>query len=67
MILEISTWLTSNRDYAAGVALYVAHGSSRVIKRLVTSSCTDYTREVLERELTRLIESDPAPAPISTP
>jgi hypothetical protein len=50
-------WLEGKaRDYAAGVALFEAHGRSGVLKRLLASSCTDYTREVLARELAKLAD-----------
>ncbi|WP_310395712.1 hypothetical protein [Hymenobacter sp.] len=48
-------WLeSSQRDYAAGVALFEAHGRSSVLKRLLSGPASDYTREVLVRELTKL-------------
>lgn len=68
MNLEISTWLASARDYAAGVALYDNHGPSGLLKRLLAGSTTSYTREVLARELAKLVASAPAatnPQPIT--
>ncbi|WP_210519910.1 hypothetical protein [Hymenobacter terricola] len=56
---EIREWLESEgRDYAAGVALFAVHGRSGVLKRLVAGTCTDYTREVLERELGKLVAEE---------
>lgn len=54
MNLEISTWLAQPDDYAAGVALYAQHGPSGMIKRLLATGCTSYTREVVQRELAKL-------------
>ncbi|OUJ68825.1 hypothetical protein [Hymenobacter crusticola] len=67
MKLEISTWLASPGDYAAGVALFEKYGTSRVVKRLLAGACTTYTREVLARELSRLLEEVPAALPAAAP
>jgi hypothetical protein len=69
-VKEVRKWLeSSQRDYAAGVALFEAHGRSAVLKRLLAGGATDYTREVLARELAKLATnlatlatmSDPSP------
>jgi hypothetical protein len=55
-VKQIQQWLAGpERDYTAGVALFEAHGRSGVLKRLLAGTCTDYTREVLERELRKLL------------
>ena len=61
MNVGISNWLASGRDYETGVALYQQHGSSGLIKRLLTSSCTSYTRDVLAKELSKLVVTAPTP------
>ncbi|SHL26619.1 hypothetical protein [Hymenobacter psychrotolerans] len=61
MNAEISTWLASEQDYETGVALYEQHGASGLIKRLLAASCTSYSREVLARELGKLVAGTPAP------
>lgn len=55
-VKQIREWLEGEfREYAAGVALFEAHGRSGVLKRLLAGACTEYTREVLARELAKLV------------
>ncbi|WP_157530320.1 hypothetical protein [Hymenobacter norwichensis] len=63
--MEISNWLASEQPYEVGVALYEQHGTSGMIKRLLAGSCTSYNREVLARELGKLVAT--APPPPQTP
>jgi hypothetical protein len=68
MNVEISNWLGSEQPYAAGVALYEQHGTSGMIKRLLAGSCTSYNREVLARELGKLVATaQPAAAQVRPP
>ncbi|GAB3233102.1 hypothetical protein GCM10027346_20820 [Hymenobacter seoulensis] len=61
MNVEISNWLASEQDFPAGVALYEQHGKSIVIKRLLAAGSTSYSREVLARELERMVQVAPLP------
>ncbi|WP_201980369.1 hypothetical protein [Hymenobacter rubidus] len=52
---EIREWLANGgQDYAQGVALYAAHGKSRVLLRSLQYGATDFTRATLRRELEKL-------------
>jgi len=51
----ISAWLASDRPFAQGTALYAAAGPSDTYKRLFSLAATDYSRQVLERELRTLV------------
>ncbi|MDO7877823.1 hypothetical protein Q5H93_24010 [Hymenobacter sp. ASUV-10] len=56
----ISAWLASDRPFAQGAALYAAAGPSDTYKRLFGLAATDYSRQVLERELRALVHDVPA-------
>ncbi|MDO7875535.1 hypothetical protein Q5H93_12395 [Hymenobacter sp. ASUV-10] len=56
----ISAWLASDRPFAQGAALYAAVGPSDTYKRLFGLAATDYSRQVLERELRALVHDVPA-------
>jgi len=60
---DVSTWLASDRDFKQGVALYAALGTSTTYQRLFGLGATDYSRQVLARELGALV--DPAPAEVA--
>lgn len=56
---EIGEWLEKGGpSYAQGVALYAAHGKSRVVLKSLQYGETAFTRATLVRELGRLAESD---------
>jgi len=50
-LADIRAWLASSQDFTQGVALYAALGTSAAYKRLFTLDATDYSRQVLVREL----------------
>ncbi|MBJ6109445.1 hypothetical protein JAO73_10500 [Hymenobacter sp. BT523] len=54
---QIEEWLESEQDYAEGVALYDVHGRSRVVRQLLASGETDFTRARLVRELQALVST----------
>ncbi|HEX8507052.1 MAG TPA: hypothetical protein VF630_16940 [Hymenobacter sp.] len=52
---EIRQWLEGEeRDYAAGVALYAAHGRSQVVRRVLAFGETAFNRDKLVQELQKL-------------
>ena len=53
---DIQAWLASAQDFKQGVALYAALGQNPVYQRLFTLGATDYSRRVLLRELSSLVE-----------
>ena len=54
-VKQIGEWLESKgQDYAQGVALYAAHGKSRVVLKSLQYGCTEFTRATLRRELEKL-------------
>lgn len=63
---DIGAWLASDRDWKQGVALYAALGTSATYQRLFALGATDYSRQVLGRELSALVlpvKPDPTPVP----
>jgi hypothetical protein len=60
---DVSTWLASDRDFKQGVALYAALGTSNTYQRLFGLGASDYSRQVLARELSALVA--PAPAEVA--
>lgn len=59
---QIREWLESKGQlYAQGVALYEAHGKSRVIITALRRGESEFTRQKLRQELARLVET---PAPV---
>jgi hypothetical protein len=61
---DVSTWLASDRDFKQGVALYAALGTSTTYQRLFGLGATEYSCQVLVRELSALV---PTPAPETAP
>jgi hypothetical protein len=59
---DIDAWLAGDRDFKQGVALYAALGTSTTYQRLFSLGATNYSREVLVRELGGLLAAVPAPA-----
>ncbi len=61
---EISDWICSEKDYLAGVQLYVRFGQSQNLKRILSRSHrSDSTMATLEYELRKLVSiSSPPPA-----
>lgn len=69
---DVSTWLASDRDFKQGVALYAALGTSTTYQRLFGLGATDYSQQVLVRELGALVatpapEAAPAPVVVQAP
>jgi hypothetical protein len=70
---DVSAWLASDRDFKQGVALYAALGTSTTYQRLFGLGATDYSCQVLVRELSALVptvalEQAPVPpAPAAAP
>jgi len=64
---DVSTWLTSERDFKQGVALYAALGTSTTYQRLFGLGATDYSRQVLARELSALVAPAREVAPVVAP
>jgi len=67
---DVSIWLASERDFKQGVALYAALGTSTTYQRLFSLGATDYSRQVLARELGALVAPMPAevtPVMVPTP
>ena len=69
---EIQQWLvTKGQAYAQGVALYEAHGKSRVVLTALRRGESEFTRQKLREELTKLAQVAPgrpaAKAPARAP
>lgn len=61
--LLLTRWLAQGADFAAGVALYEAHGgASPMCRRLFALGASATSRRVLERELRALADAPPAPS-----
>ena len=58
---QIQAWLEGEQSYAAGVALYEAHGTSSVVRKLLACGETQFTRGKLAQELAKLVVAAPAP------
>ena len=55
-VKEIREWLGSKgQDYAQGVALYEAHGTSRVVLSALRHGASEFTRQKLKKELEKLV------------
>ncbi len=73
MKLEIAQWLSSNRDYGTGSALYNRFGSNQVLKQLFAHGDYSFTRRKLEAALELLLEQalaapeQPVALPATTP
>ena len=61
---EITAWLASEQPFSQGAALYAQVGTNATYQRLFALPATDFSREVLQRELKALVR--PAP-PMGTP
>ena len=68
---QIGEWLESKGQlYAQGVALYETHGKSRVVLNVLRHGESEFTRQKLRQELTKLVEAagpPPAVAPRPAP
>jgi hypothetical protein len=67
---DITAWLAGDRDFKQGVALYAALGASATYQRLFGLGATDYSRQVLVRELSALVlvpEPEAVPLPPEPP
>ena len=64
---QIREWLASKgQDYAQGLALYEAHGKSRVVLTALRRGESEFTRQKLREELSRLVQGAP-PVPAGSP
>ncbi|MGI4873380.1 MAG: hypothetical protein ACRYFX_19655 [Janthinobacterium lividum] len=63
---QIREWLEKGgQDYAQGVALYEAHGKSRVVLTALRRGASDFTRQKLREALAALSPAPPtAPGPV---
>jgi hypothetical protein len=65
---DVKDWLEGEeRDYAAGVALYEAHGTSAVVRKLLAYGETEFTRTKLVQALEQLVATTPVAAPLAVP
>jgi hypothetical protein len=62
-VKEIREWLEKGQDYGQGVALYESHGKSRVVLTALRRGASDFTRQKLREELSKIIQSVTPPAP----
>lgn len=53
----IVKWLTSGKQYEAGVAIYLKYGKDVKLRRVFLEAETDYKRKRLEQELRNLLHS----------
>lgn len=60
---EIREWLEKGQDYDVGLALYESHGKSRVVLTALRRGASDFTRQKLREELSKLIQAVTPPAP----
>jgi hypothetical protein len=60
-VKEIREWLESGQDYAQGVALYESHGKSRVVLTALRRGVSDFTRQKLREDLTKLTQAITSP------
>ena len=59
----IRLWLNGNRDYAAGVKLFLLYGKDKLLKRLFTEeACTDYKKKKLIEVLQGMLLENKADA-----
>jgi hypothetical protein len=54
-VKEIREWLEKGQDYAQGLALYESHGSSRVVLTALRRGASEFTRQKLKTELSKLL------------
>jgi hypothetical protein len=62
-VKEIREWLEKGQDYAQGLALYESHGKSRVVLTALRRGASDFTRQKLREELSKLIQVVTPPVP----
>ena len=63
---KIKEWLASGKDYSKGVSLYASFGPSQNMARILSrSEASDYTRETLEYELGKLLDTPDEAKPSS--
>jgi len=62
IVKQIREWLENGQDYAQGVALYESHGKSRVVLTALRRGISDFTRQKLREELTKLAQAITPPA-----
>jgi hypothetical protein len=62
-VREIREWLEKGQDYAQGVALYERHGKSRVVLTALRRGISDFARQKLREELSKLIQGVTPPTP----
>ena len=63
MLVEISTWLKSNRNYLAGIALYEQYGNNNVLKDLFRQKQNPWLVNKLSRELQSILDTAEAIRP----
>ena len=56
---KITAWLQSEQPWAPGVALYKELGTNKTYLRLFALPVTDFSREVLYRELKAMVQTPP--------
>jgi hypothetical protein len=54
-VREIREWLEKGQEYAQGLALYESHGSSRVVLTALRRGASEFTRQKLKAELSKLL------------
>lgn len=59
MHADILTWLSSDRDYAAGVLLFEKHGNNSVLLKMMKARESIYTSEKLLEELLKISKEKP--------
>lgn len=55
MVREIREWLENGQDYGQGVALYERFGKSRVVLTALGRGASEFTRQKLKAELSKLL------------
>lgn len=60
MLLKLSAWLNSKREYFSGVVLYGRYGSDSSLLALFKKGPTDFTTKRLQEELTALYAAEKA-------
>lgn len=63
MVKQIREWLEKGQDYGQGVALYETHGKSRVVLTALRRGASEFTRQKLREELSKLIQVVTPPLP----
>ena len=58
---EIREWLETGQEYAKGVALYERFGKSRIVLNALRRGASDFTRQKLREELSKLVVQEVAP------